>query len=199
MNFGPMPRLRQRRNVSSGYRTYSAASAGVRVSGTSLLLSELFLGSSVHRRLRPVKRAAYLVDMTDNRRPRETASDTVARRVKELRKQRGWSARRLAEACAATGSPQLSESVIANIESGRREDGRRRRDVTVDETIAFAKALDVPAVHLLPVHLDPEATEVTLTFATAEKLWAFLNAAETVVRGLRQLQPLGWFKEDDDG
>ena len=137
--------------------------------------------------------------MTEHRGPKETASDTVARRVKELRKRRGWSARRLAAACAATGSPQLSESVIANIESGRREDGRRRRDVTVDETIAFAKALEVPAVHLLPVHLDPEATEVTLTFATAAELWAFLNAAETVVRGLRQLQPLGWFKEDDDG
>ena len=118
--------------------------------------------------------------------------------MKELRKRRGWSARRLAEACAATGSPQLSESVIANIESGRREDGRRRRDVTVDETIAFAKALDVPAIHLLPVHLDPEATEVTLPFATAEELWDFLNAAETVTRGLRQLQPF-WSKENDDG
>jgi transcriptional regulator with XRE-family HTH domain len=165
----------------------------------SLLLSEPFLLSSVHRRLRPVKRAAYLVDMTETPPPRERPSDTVARRVKELRKRRGWSARRLAEACAATGSPQLSESVIANIESGRREDGRRRRDVTVDETIAFAKALEVPAIHLLPVHLDPEATEATLNFANPAELWEWLNAAETVVRGLRQLRPLGWFKEDDHG
>jgi transcriptional regulator with XRE-family HTH domain len=138
--------------------------------------------------------------MTDHRGPKETASDTVARRVKELRRRKDWSARRLAEACAATGSPQLSESVIANIESGRRDEhGRRRRDVTVDEAIGFAKALDVPAIHLLPVHLDPGATEVTLNFATAEDLWAFLNAAETVTRELRQLRAFGWFKEDDDG
>jgi transcriptional regulator with XRE-family HTH domain len=138
--------------------------------------------------------------MTETPPPKEYPSDTVARRVKELRKRRGWSARRLAEACAATGSPQLSESVIANIESGRRdESGRRRRDVTVDEAIGLAKALDVPAIHLLPVHLDPEATEVTLNFDTAEKLWGFLSAAETVTRELRQLRPLGWFKEDDDG
>jgi transcriptional regulator with XRE-family HTH domain len=136
--------------------------------------------------------------MTENREPKETPSDTVARRVKELRRQRAWSARRLAEVCAATGSPQLSESVIANIESGRREDGRRRRDVTVDETVAFAKALDVPAIHLLPVHLDPEATEVTLPFATTDELFAFLRAAETVTRGLRQLRAFGW-KEDDGG
>jgi transcriptional regulator with XRE-family HTH domain len=138
--------------------------------------------------------------MTENRDPKETASDTVARRVKELRKRRGWSARRLAEVCAATGSPQLSESVIANIESGRRDEhGRRRRDVTVDEVIGLAAALDMPAIHLLPVHLDPGATGVTLDFATAEELWAFLNAAETLTRGLRQLQAFGWFKEDGNG
>jgi transcriptional regulator with XRE-family HTH domain len=138
--------------------------------------------------------------MTEHRGLREIPSDTVARRVKHLRRRKGWSARRLAEACAATGSPQLSESVIANIESGRRDEyGRRRRDVTVDEAVGFARALDVPLIHLLPVHLDPGATEVTLDFATAEELWAFLNAAETVTRGLRQLRPLGWFREDDDG
>jgi transcriptional regulator with XRE-family HTH domain len=120
--------------------------------------------------------------------------------VKELRRRQGWSARRLAEACATTGSQQLSESVIANIESGRRdESGRRRRDVTVDDAVGFAKALDVPLIHLLPVHLDPGATGVTLDFATAEELWAFLDATEVVTRGLRQLQAFGWFKEDDHG
>lgn len=138
--------------------------------------------------------------MTGHRGPKETASDTVARRVKELRRRKGWSARRLAEACAATGSRQLSESVIANIESGRRDEhGRRRKDVTADEAIGLARALDVPLIHLLPVHLDPGATGVTLDFATAEELWAFLNAAETVTRGFQQLRPLGWFKEDGDG
>ena len=102
--------------------------------------------------------------------------------------------------CAATGSLQLSESVIANIESGRPDEyGRRRKEVTVDEAVGLARALDVPLIHLLPVHLDPGATEVTLNFATVEELWTFLGAAETVTRGLRQLRAFGWFKEDDDG
>jgi len=74
----------------------------------------------------------------------ETISDVVASRVQQLRERRGWSARQLAEACAATGNPQLTESVVANIESGRRDkQGRRRRGVSVDELVAFAQALDV--------------------------------------------------------
>jgi hypothetical protein len=74
----------------------------------------------------------------------ETVSDVCARRVRELRQQWGWSAARLAEQCAAMGAPQLTASVIANIESGRRDkQGRRRRDVTVDEAFAFARALQV--------------------------------------------------------
>jgi hypothetical protein len=106
----------------------------------------------------------------------------------------------LAEECAATGSPQLSESVIANIESGRRDKSdRRRRDVTVDEAVGLARALDEPLIRLLPVHLDPGATGVTLDFATGEELWDFLSAAETVTRGLRQLRAFGWFKEDGNG
>jgi hypothetical protein len=88
----------------------------------------------------------------------------------------------------------------ASVALGRRDEyGRRRRDVTVDEAVGFAQALDVPLIHLLPVHLDPGATGVTLDFATAEELWAFLGAAETVTRGLRQLRAFGWFKEDGDG
>jgi transcriptional regulator with XRE-family HTH domain len=119
-----------------------------------------------------------------------------------LRRRKGWSARRLAEASSATGSHQLSESVIANIETGRRDEhGRRRKDVTVDEAVGLARALDVPLIHLLPVHLDPGpgATGVTLDFATAEDLWGFLNAAETLTRGLQQLRPLGWFREEPNG
>jgi transcriptional regulator with XRE-family HTH domain len=80
----------------------------------------------------------------------ETASDGVARRVKELRQRRGWSAARLAQQCADQGAPQLTASVIANIESGRRDkQGRRRRDVTVDEAFAFGRALDEPVAALL--------------------------------------------------
>ena len=113
--------------------------------------------------------------MTEN-----TISDRVAERVQELRKQRGWSARRLAEACAAIGSPQLTESVIANIESGRREDGRRRRDVTVDELIAFANALDVPPTRLFGTTLDPREHDLLIQFESAEDTQTFLRMIEKI-------------------
>jgi transcriptional regulator with XRE-family HTH domain len=74
----------------------------------------------------------------------------VARRVREIRRRREWSAARLAEECAKLGFPQLTEPVINNIESGRRDEhGRRRRDVTVDELDAFARVLGVPPTELL--------------------------------------------------
>jgi transcriptional regulator with XRE-family HTH domain len=85
----------------------------------------------------------------------ETPSDIVARRVQELRKELAWSAARLAQECARVGAPQLTASVIANIESGRRDQqGRRRRDVSVDELLAFAAALGTAPTRLLP-DLEP--------------------------------------------
>lgn len=58
----------------------------------------------------------------------------------------------LAKVCAERGAPQLTASVLMNIESGRRsEDGRRRRHVTVDEVMALAYVLEVsPMALLLP-------------------------------------------------
>jgi 8-oxo-dGTP pyrophosphatase MutT (NUDIX family)/transcriptional regulator with XRE-family HTH domain len=77
------------------------------------------------------------------------ASDLVGERIKTLRARRGWTARQLAERCVEIGAPELSAAVIANIETGRRgEDGRRRRDVTIDEVLALALALDAPPVLL---------------------------------------------------
>jgi hypothetical protein len=65
---------------------------------------------------------------------------------------RRWAAADLAERCADLGMPELNRSVIANIESGR------RRDVSVDELLVFARALDVAPVHLL-VPIDAEAKD----------------------------------------
>lgn len=80
----------------------------------------------------------------------QTPSDVVARRIRAARRQREWSAARLAEECARLGFPQLTEPVINNIESGRRDEhGRRRREVTVDELDAFARVLGVPPTELL--------------------------------------------------
>jgi transcriptional regulator with XRE-family HTH domain len=88
----------------------------------------------------------------------QTVSDVVARRVRDLRQQWGWSAAELAERCAEWGHPQLTASVIANIESGRRDKhGHRRRDITVDEAFAFARVLQVPVGDLV----DPAARMVS--------------------------------------
>jgi transcriptional regulator with XRE-family HTH domain len=117
--------------------------------------------------------------------PTEITSDMVAARLQQLRKQRGWSARKLAEACAAVGSPQLTESVIANIETGRRDrNGRRRRDVTVDEVGAFAKALNVSVALLLWPAVTP--TEAMLMrFDSAAEQREFLRQIEALLVRIR--------------
>jgi transcriptional regulator with XRE-family HTH domain len=81
----------------------------------------------------------------------QPVSDAVARNLQDLRRRRGMNAAALADACAKVGHPQLTASVIANIESGRRDpQGRRRRAVTVDEAYALAQALEAPVTFLLP-------------------------------------------------
>ena len=68
----------------------------------------------------------------------------VARRVREVRNLRGWSAQELAERCAALGMASLDRSTIASIEIGR------RKRIGVDELLlVLALALGVAPVHLL--------------------------------------------------
>ena len=82
-------------------------------------------------------------------------SDLTAVRIRETRRRRGWTARQLADRCAEAGAPELTVSVIANIETGRRDaEGHRRRDVTIDEALALAYVLEVPPVVLIPAFLD---------------------------------------------
>ncbi len=78
-----------------------------------------------------------------------TPSSAVAERIREARRRRGWSASELADQCSQAGFP-ITKAVLANIESGRpNPDGTRRRDVTVDELLAFAAVLDVAPVYLM--------------------------------------------------
>lgn len=83
-------------------------------------------------------------------------SDHVAEKIREARKKRGWNADELAERCGLTGN------IIENIESGRRRNGERSRDVTVDELFAVSEALEIGPLKLLPTNravqrdLDPE-------------------------------------------
>ncbi len=87
----------------------------------------------------------------------ETLSDVVARRIVLFRKRRDMTREQLAGRCRELGYPQLTGPALANIETGRRAaGGKRRRDVTVDELMVFARALRVPpALLLFPVGDDP--------------------------------------------
>ena len=72
-------------------------------------------------------------------------SDYVAEKIRDARKQRGWTTGDLAFRC------DLTDNIIENIESGRRDrEGRRRRDITVDELLAVSRALDVEPIELMP-------------------------------------------------
>ncbi|MGH3403796.1 MAG: helix-turn-helix domain-containing protein [Streptosporangiaceae bacterium] len=92
------------------------------------------------------------------------ASDLIGQRVKAIRDARGWSAEQLASRCAEIGAPEVTRSVIANIETGRRDTtGKRRREVTVDEMLTLAYALEVqPLVLFVPLSGD-ETLQVTTT------------------------------------
>lgn len=93
-------------------------------------------------------------------------SYTVAKRIREVRKHRGWSAQRLAEECARAGLPQLNRGVIANIESGRRKQG-----ITLEEMFTLALVLNVAPVHLLvDTSDDPSATVAVGTLAVGPAL-----------------------------
>jgi len=84
-----------------------------------------------------------------------SVSDVVAIRLKEARGRRGWTAEQLAEQCANRGAPKITTSVINNMESGRRDrEGRRRRDLTVDEVMTLAFVLDVAPIHLMGLPED---------------------------------------------
>jgi transcriptional regulator with XRE-family HTH domain len=114
------------------------------------------------------------------------ASDILGERVKQLRTERQWTAKHLADVCAANGAPELTAPVIANIETGRRDqDGRRRRQVTIDEVLVLAFALDVPPVYLFvpldgddvlevtpEIRMDPAAA---VTWATGASAFATLD------------------------
>jgi transcriptional regulator with XRE-family HTH domain len=80
-------------------------------------------------------------------------SDHVAGKIRDARKQRGWSTDELAERCGLTGN------IIENIEGGRRRGGERTRDITVDELCAISWAVGVGPLKLLPSGPRPYSPE----------------------------------------
>lgn len=81
-------------------------------------------------------------------------SDEVAERINSRRRALGWNRGRLAEECTKLGAPELTVDALTNIESGRRQDGVRRRLITIDELVVIAEALSVRPSWLLP-SLEP--------------------------------------------
>jgi len=79
----------------------------------------------------------------------KTPGQTVAERVRELRRRRDWSAERLGHELKSVGL-DWNRSIVANFESGRRP------SVSIEEVLALAYVLDVAPVHLLvPVDNAP--------------------------------------------
>lgn len=89
-------------------------------------------------------------------------SDTASKQIAMYRKRRGWNTERLAEECAALGMPELTSSVLRNIESGRRNsNGTRQRTVSIDELVGIAYALKVSPSYLLIPYPEHEYVDVT--------------------------------------
>jgi hypothetical protein len=85
----------------------------------------------------------------------------------------------------------LTASVIANIESGRRDkQGRRRRHVTVEELVAFAAALQTSPLVLLGPPPGQEAwVEVPLHFDSSEEAVSFLQSFSRLASSLHVTIP----------
>ncbi|MEU3566258.1 helix-turn-helix domain-containing protein [Kitasatospora sp. NPDC058243] len=104
---------------------------------------------------------------SDSAPPTLSVSDAVALRVKEARNRRGWTVKQLAAACHDAGATKLTAPVLANIETGRRDtNGVRRRELSIDEVVALAVALDISPIHLLG--LPDEAVPGTKLLLTPE-------------------------------
>lgn len=113
------------------------------------------------------------------------ASDLIAAQVKQLRSRRGLTVKDLAARCAQLGFADLTANVLTNIEV-------RRRDVSADELLVLALALDVAPTHLLTP--PPGATTdlaVTPTIAAnpeLARLWVRGEAALLAERAMPFLE-----------
>lgn len=66
----------------------------------------------------------------------------------------------LAAECKRLGMPSLTASALTNIESGRKQDNVRRRQITVDELVVLAWALRISVPMLLAPYEHTETSEL---------------------------------------
>lgn len=103
--------------------------------------------------------------------------DNVARRLKALRETAGLSQEGLARKLAELGV-QMPQSSISKIEVPVAEGRGKRRDITVDEAIALARALGVPLTGLLLPDRALADLELHRVLAHGPQLWQARNAAQ---------------------
>ena len=80
--------------------------------------------------------------------------------MRQLRREQGMSAQRLAERCAELGHPEINRDRIASLET------RRRRPLTVTELFILSVALNVAPVHVLVSTEDDSEQELTRSIVT---------------------------------
>lgn len=87
-----------------------------------------------------------------------TPSAVIAAQIRKRREQLGLNREQVAERCAQNGVPQLTQAALTNIETGRPDNksSKRRRDVSVEELLVLARALETsPLLMMFPVgHQD---------------------------------------------
>ncbi|MFJ1667309.1 helix-turn-helix domain-containing protein [Streptomyces bottropensis] len=82
-----------------------------------------------------------------------TPSAAIAAQIRLRRQQLGLNREQVAERCARVGAPQLTQAALTNIETGRPDkSGKRRRDVSVEELLVLARALETsPLLMMFPI------------------------------------------------
>ena len=84
-----------------------------------------------------------------------SVSAKIARNVREMRRVRGWSVRRLADECCRLGMDTLTQASLTNLERGLgaaesgRGDARANRHVTADELYFLADLFGVTPASLV--------------------------------------------------
>jgi transcriptional regulator with XRE-family HTH domain len=121
-----------------------------------------------------------------------TPTQVAARHVRRLRRLQKLTAAQLAERVTLAGV-KWDRATVTKLETGRRQ------SLSIEELIALAKALDVPLIHLLPQGVDSQATEYTVRFKTAEEMFEFLGALETLQNARKWLPYSLPAEEGSDG